>query len=1028
MKHCKALYILEIMIRRRGKMKKYRLLSLISAFLLCVTQVQPVNAAVNNTNDDVVAVNRTIDGNEFKFGDKIAVNYTITPKILSYKEDTSKNKDIVIVIDTSGSMKEKINHDNGKGHGWGFDGSKNPNDSKLDIMKRVASDFVDKFDGDVNVNIDLLEYADIAMVELTDSNISYICNELKIDHWDIQKDCYHDNYYVTVNGQNKIVKTIEDLLNIYYPNNRSYAIKNVIQGMQAGGSTNTGDALRRAYYMLNNANGHNKYIVLMTDGEAEAYSVADSKGDYQMDEGAPYDNYCTTWSGNKAEPDYRAKSLEYATKVASEKISKSGIKTFIIGFGDGTDDNANIDSDMYVKNKQIADAAKGVYFNALDEDEISNIYDKIGDYIEADKSARVYFHETVPAGLSVDSTSLPQGLSVSGNAISGYLSDIHYTVQEDENGEITGYSADPVNIKILFTANSNDNSSDIECTFDGSPSSYIKYTVDGNDTVKYFQPSTISIKNALDNTLMKVERNIDDTSFEVNKPFDVHYRIIPQRIRASTIQNTVMPKDVVLVFDTSGSMTWNLEGKDKGNPSLRRIGIMKNTAYNFLNNIKDTDKMNVGLVDYATKIKSSTDLQSYSSYNVLADYIQSMSADGATNIGEGLRKAYYMLKSQNDDNDKYIILMSDGFPTAWSSRDTEDDYLLDDIWHDYKIYYYTGDNDPYGYAADYANEMAKKISSDSNTNIKTFVVGFGNGINSDKLHQIADNAKGDYFEAKDADAMNTIYSSIQDIVKANINASLHFEEGITGNMQVINQENLPYGIKFENGKLSGDINNIYYKLSDDGSYYEADPIVFTVTYKPLSGQNCILGADKSSFVNYKYSNGAAGTTYFDERTINLAQTIIKHGIFTDNKIQSGKSFNIVQGFKSDFGVEFSTGDNNPEIRLNISDKLSKIQFALYRANSDGTKIGSPITSGISLQNVVSGRLDNLSSNNSADLSKLGGNLTIKINLPKEELTSGHYILIYSIVPDDIGPLTNKIVINSCDSTCQVNVVKQPKLY
>jgi hypothetical protein len=166
----------------------------------------------------------------------------------------------------------------------------------------------------------------------------------------------------------------------------------------------------------------------------------------------------------------------------------------------------------------------------------------------------------------------------------------------------------------------------------------------------------------------------------------------------------------------------------------------------------------------------------------------------------------------------------------------------------------------------------------------------------------------------------------------------------------------------------------------------------------------------------------------DERTINLAQTIIKHGIFTDNKIQSGKSFNIVQGFKSDFGVEFSTGDNNPEIRLNISDKLSKIQFALYRANSDGTKIGSPITSGISLQNVVSGRLDNLSSNNSADLSKLGGNLTIKINLPKEELTSGHYILIYSIVPDDIGPLTNKIVINSCDSTCQVNVVKQPKLY
>lgn len=1007
-------------------MKKYRLLSLISAFLLCITQVQPVNAAVNNINGDVITVNRTIDGSEFKFGDKIAVNYTITPETLPYKEGISKNKDIVIVIDTSGSMGEKINHDNGKGHGWGFDGSKNPNDSKLDIMKRVASDFVDKFDGDVNVNIDLLEYADIAMVELTNSNIQYICDELQIGYRNIKND-NHGNFYVYINGQNKIIKTIYDLINIYYPNNKDDAIKNVIQGMQAGESTNTGDALRRAYYMLNNANGHEKYIVLMTDGEAEAYSVADSNGNYKMNDGAPYDYYCTTWRGNKAEPDYRANSLEYATKVASEKISKSDIKTFIIGFGDGTDDNANIDSDMYAKNKQIADAAKGVYYNALDEDEISNIYDKIGDYIKADKSAKVYFHETVPAGLSVDSASLPQGLSVSGNVISGYLSDIHYTVQEDEDGKITGYTADPINEKILFTACST-NSSDIECTFDGSPSSYIKYTVDGNDTVKYFEPSTISIKNTLDNTLVKVERNIDDTSFEVNKPFYVHYRIIPQRIQASTIQNTAMPKDVVLVFDTSGSMAWNLEGKDKGNPSLRRIGIMENTAYNFLDNIKDTDKMNVGLVDYATEIKSSADLQSYSNYNVLADYIKSMSADGATNIGEGLRKAYYMLKSHNDNNDKYIILMSDGFPTAWSSSDTEGDYLLDDIWHDYKIYYYTGENDPYGYAADYANEMAKKISSDSNTHIKTFVVGFGNGVNSDKLHQIAENSKGEYYEAKDADAMNRIYSSIQDIVKANINSSMHFEEGITGNIQVLNQESLPYGIKFQNGKLSGDINNVYYKLSDDGSYYEADPIEFTVTYKLLSGQNCILGADKSSFVNYKYSNGATGTTYFDEKTIDLTQTIIKHGILTDNKIQNGNSFNIVQGFKSDLGVEFSTWDNNPDIRLNISSKLSKIQFALYQANSDGAITGSPITSGISLQNVVSGRLDNLSSNNSADLSKLGGNLTIKINLPEEKLTSGHYILIYSIIPDDIGALTNKVVINSCDSTCEVNVVKQPKLY
>lgn len=946
-------------------MKKYKLLSFISAFILCIMQIQPASAAdiINNSNDSVVTVDRIIAGNEFKFGDKIAVNYTITPETLPFKEETSNDKDIVIVIDTSGSMAEKVNHDNGKGHGWGFDGSKNPNDSKLDIMKRVASDFIDKFDGNEKINIDLINYSDKAEVDVP--------------------------------------------------------AKSMLNELEAGGSTNTGDALRRAYYMLNNKNGHEKYIVLMTDGEAEAYSAA-SNGGYLMDDGEPSHLYCTTWkgNGNKIEKDYRDEALEYATKIASEKLSNSNIKTFVVGFDSSTDDS---------KNMQIADAAKGVYYNALDEDEISNIYDKIGDYIEADKSAKVYFHEIVPNGLSVDSSSLPEGLSVSGNVISGYINDIHYTAEKDENGKVKGYTSDPVSFKILFTAASN-NSSDIVCTFGGSPNSYIKYTLDNNDTVKYFNTTAISIKSTLDNALIKVERNIDDTTFELNKPFDVHYKIIPQRIPASTIQNSIKPKDVVLVFDTSGSMSWNVSGKDKGNPALRRIGIMKKTAYDFLNNIKDSDKINIGLADYSTEIKKDIDLQDYSNYNVLADYIETMSADGATNIGEGLRKAYYMLKDRSDDNDKYIILMSDGFPTAWSSPAEASDYLTDDIWHNYNIYYYNGDSDPFDHAIEYAKIMARKISSDINTRIKTFVVGFGSGINSDKLHQIADGASGDYYEAKDADAMSSIYGSIQNIVKANVNADIHFEEGISGNLQVMNQDSLPYGIKFENGKLSGDINNVYYKLSDDGNYYEAEPIEFTVTFKPASGQSCILGADKSSFVSYKYSNGTMGTAYFDEKVINLAQTIVKHGVFINNKVQEGDSFNIVQGFKSNFGVEFLTGDNNPDIRLSSDGRISKIQFALYLANSDGTINGSPITEGISLQNAASGILNNLSSNNAADLSGLGGNLSIKINLPKERLTTGHYILIYSLYPSDIGTLNNNITINSCESNCKVNVVKMPKLY
>lgn len=54
--------------------------------------------------------------------------------------------------------------------------------------------------------------------------------------------------------------------------------------MKADGSTNIGDALRRGYYLLNNNNGHDKYIVMLTDGQAEAYST-NWNDQFKMDDG-----------------------------------------------------------------------------------------------------------------------------------------------------------------------------------------------------------------------------------------------------------------------------------------------------------------------------------------------------------------------------------------------------------------------------------------------------------------------------------------------------------------------------------------------------------------------------------------------------------------------------------------------------------------------------------------------------------------------------------------------------------------------
>ncbi|MBN7574176.1 hypothetical protein C1H57_00025 [Clostridium sp. 2-1] len=385
-----------------------------------------------------------------------------------------------------------------------------------------------------------------------------------------------------------------------------------------------------------------------------------------------------------------------------------------------------------------------------------------------------------------------------------------------------------------------------------------------------------SYVNAVDD-LVNINRTVSVSNVKAGDTFDVKYTITPKPIAASSQDNNKQ-KEIVFVMDTSGSMDW-IVGADRkpyyyGEKS--RLRIMKNVAENFITKFNNNDKARISLMQYnyyATNITNNfTNIKSNNINDFTGNngYIERLNANGSTNIGDGLRKAYYMLSDNAQGQDKYIVLMTDGEAEAYSYNNSGY-YMSDGTNYNY---YYTSWNNSHTYANPDCREdsmkYAKKVASEkiaTNSNINTFVIGFGSGANGDKNKQIADAAKGTYFQAQNESTITEIYDRIQKIIDTDVSGKVHFEENISSNLEVVNvkNQNLTQEYAFNNNKLSIDFNN-YYTLNN-GSYY-SDPIEFTVTYKVKDGNICKLGAGgNSSFVKIDVLSKTE-TEYFPEKIIN----------------------------------------------------------------------------------------------------------------------------------------------------------------
>ena len=127
--------------------------------------------------------------------------------------------------------------------------------------------------------------------------------------------------------------------------------------------------------------------------------------------------------------------------------------------------------------------------------------------------------------------------------------------------------------------------------------------------------------------------------------------------------------DVVLVIDKSNSMKWGIDGKD--DVSTSRMEYVKSAAKNLVNQLAEVGNVNVGVVSFNYDDKVERQLtplnQTFSNqtgHDLVNSAIENISydgpRDGGTDINDGLVAAEEVLNDGGAQNNKVVILLSDG--------------------------------------------------------------------------------------------------------------------------------------------------------------------------------------------------------------------------------------------------------------------------------------------------------------------------------------------------------------------------------
>ena len=196
---------------------------------------------------------------------------------------------------------------------------------------------------------------------------------------------------------------------------------------------------------------------------------------------------------------------------------------------------------------------------------------------------------------------------------------------------------------------------------------------------------------------------------------------------------SVIPKDIVLVIDRSGSMSAD-----------RKIGQAKESLAFILKNLNDQDRFNV--VMFNDSVDSLFDkLTEVDDKNLdrALDVVDRINAAGATDIHGALQKAMGMLTDRSSERPAYIIFLTDGLPTAGKTRGE--------------------------------NAIISETTKANTANARLFALGVGYDVNVRLLDRLVAENKGLSDYVKPGEPLETKISSMYAKIKNPVMTDLHVD-------------------------------------------------------------------------------------------------------------------------------------------------------------------------------------------------------------------------------------------------------------
>lgn len=186
--------------------------------------------------------------------------------------------------------------------------------------------------------------------------------------------------------------------------------------------------------------------------------------------------------------------------------------------------------------------------------------------------------------------------------------------------------------------------------------------------------------------------------------------LVSGKINPTDFETTAQQKEIILVLDTSGSMkdeikttctnekiryctrhessdpnhsekwlisehkwvnNYCVEHETNRNHNTTRINELKVAARSFVETMKNVPNLKIAIIKYASDATIVSDLKNANDASLVTS-INNLSANGGTNVREGLRKAAFLLNNENNNANKTVVLMTDGNPTYYSTYDKLD--------------------------------------------------------------------------------------------------------------------------------------------------------------------------------------------------------------------------------------------------------------------------------------------------------------------------------------------------------------------